>query len=361
MKEEANLTTCRAAGKLTAKEGLRKNLRRNPKIGDTVAQALSRRQALFTTAACLAAPAVFAQSDWPNRPIKFIVPGPPGGAMDVLLRIIQQPLQEALKQALVIDFKPGANSLIGMDFVAKAAPDGYTFLIAPSSAIAINPIIVPKMPFDVQKDLAPVAQFGTGGILLVANPNARLGKLQDMVNFAKANPGKLSYGSWGNGSTGHLVMEGIKHQYGVFITHIPYKTTAQEVTDLISDNLQVGFTDISSPLPHIKAGNLVALGVSGSTRAPALPNVPTLSEQGFKFDADGWFGIFAPAATPVPIVNRINQEIGKILATGEIKQKFAAQNITLPAFKTTAQFATTVKADSISWQSMANAVNLKID
>jgi len=326
-----------------------------------VTSVISRRKALFTTVACLAASAAFAESDWPARPIRFIVPGPPGGAMDVLLRIIQQPLQEALKQAFVIDFKPGANSLIGMDFVAKAAPDGYTFLIAPSSAVAINPIILPKMPFNVQRDLAPVAQFGTGGILLVANPKAKLAKLQDMVTFAKANPGKLSYGSWGNGSTGHLVMEGIKHQYGIFVTHIPYKTTAQEVTDLISDNLQVGFTDISSPLPHIKGGNLVALGVSGSMRAPALPQVPTLSEQGFKFDADGWFGIFAPAATPAPIVARINQEIGKVLANDEIKRRFAAQNITLPAFQTPAQFAATVKADSMAWQDMAHAVNLKID
>ncbi|WP_028602860.1 Bug family tripartite tricarboxylate transporter substrate binding protein [Ottowia thiooxydans] len=322
---------------------------------------LTRRRALLASAACMAAPAAFAQANWPNRPIKMIVPGPPGGAMDNLLRIIQLPLQEALKQSMVMDFKPGANSIIGMDAVAKAQPDGYTFLITPSSAVAINPIILEKMPFDAQKDLAPVAQFGTGGILLVANPAANFKNLQDMVKYAQANPGKLSYGSWGNGSTGHLVMEGIKKQFGVSISHIPYKTTAQEITDLIAGTLPVGFTDIASPLPHIKAGKLTALGVSGSIRAPALPNLPTLSEQGFKFESDGWFGIFAPAGTPAEIVNRMNEEIGKILAREDIKQKFAAQNMTLPAYKTAAQFAATVKSDSSAWQQMAKGANLKMD
>lgn len=321
--------------------------------------ALTRRRALIA-AASIAAPAVFAQSNWPNRPIKVVVPGPPGGAMDSLMRVVQLPLQDALKQSLVMDFKPGANSIIGMDAVAKAPPDGHTILIAPSSAVAINPIIL-KLPFDVQKDLAPVAQFGTGGILLLANPSTNFKSLQDLVNYAKANPGKLSYGSWGNGSTGHLVMEGIKKQYGVFITHIPYKTTAQEVTDLIAGTLPVAFTDISSPIPHINAGKITALGVSGSARAPALPNLPTLSEQGFKFDADGWFGIFAPAGTPPDIVARLNEEIGKILATGEVRQKFAALNMTLPAHKSAPQFATTVKNDIAGWQRMAKDVNLKMD
>ncbi|MGB3069718.1 MAG: tripartite tricarboxylate transporter substrate binding protein [Ottowia sp.] len=323
--------------------------------------ALTRRRALLATAACLGAPAALAQADWPTRPIKVIVPGPPGGAMDNLLRIIQLPLQEALKQPLVLDFKPGANSIIGMDAVAKAAPDGYTILIAPSSAVAINPIILNKLPFDVRKDFAPVAQFGTGGILLLANPSTNFKNLQDFVKYAKANPGKLSYGSWGNGSTGHLVMEGLKKQYGLFIPHIPYKTTAQEITDLMAGTLPVAFTDIASPIPHINAGKLTALGVSGSIRAPALPSLPTLSEQGFKFEADGWFGIFAPGATPPAIVNRLNQEIGKILAKDDVKQKFAAQNMTLPAFKTADQFAAVVRSDIDAWQGMAKSAQLKID
>jgi tripartite-type tricarboxylate transporter receptor subunit TctC len=319
------------------------------------------RRAVLATAACFSVPSVFAQADWPSRPIKVIVPGPPGGAMDNLLRIIQLPFEAAMKQQLVIDFKPGANSNIGIDAVAKAAPDGYTIGIAPSSAIAINPIIIPKMPYDAQKDLAPVAQFGTGGILLVASPGSGFKSLKDLVAYAKANPGKLSYASWGNGSTGHLVMEGIKEQYQLFMPHIPYKTTAQEVTDLLAGTIPVGFTDIASPTPHIKVGKLVALGASGSARPPALSNVPTLSEQGFKFDSDGWFGIFAPAATPPAIVARLNQEIGNILALEDTKQKFAAQNMTLPAFKSPEQFTATVKTDIAAWQGMAKRVNLKLD
>lgn len=320
-----------------------------------------RRRTFIASAACLAVPSVFAQAEWPSRPIKVIVPGPPGGAMDNLLRIIQLPLQESLKQPLVLDFKPGANSLVGMDAVAKAAPDGYTILIAPSSAVAINPIVLAKMPFDVQKDLVPVAQFGTGGALLVANPSANFKNLQDFVNYAKANPGKLSYGSWGSGSTGHLVMEGIKKQFGLFLPHIPYKTTAQEVTDLIAGTLPVGFTDIASPIPHIRAGKLVALGISGSQRAPALPDLPTLSEQGFRFESDGWFGIFAPAGTPPAIVNRLNQEIGQILAKDDVKQKFAAQNMTLPPYKSADEFTRTVKNDIAAWQGLARGLNLKQD
>ncbi len=322
---------------------------------------LSRRSLLSACVACLAAPAAFAQADWPNRPIKVIVPGPPGGGMDNLLRIIQLPLQEALGQSLVLDFKPGANSIIGMDAVAKAPADGYTILIAPSSAVAINPVILPKMPFDVRKDFAPVAQFGTGGILLVASPSTKFQNLQDLVKYAKGNPGKLSYGSWGNGSTGHLVMEGIKKQYGLDIAHIPYKTTAQEITDLIAGTLPVAFTDISSPIPHINAGKLSALGVSGSVRAPALPKLLTLSEQGFTFDSDGWFGIFAPAGTPPAIVTRLNQEIGKILALPDIKQKFAAQNMTLAGHQSAEEFTANVYKDIDAWQGMAKSVNLKMD
>jgi tripartite-type tricarboxylate transporter receptor subunit TctC len=281
--------------------------------------------------------------------------------MDTFARAIQPELQKALQQTIVIDFKPGANSLIGIDAVAKAAPDGYTIGIAPSSAIAINPIILPKMPFDVRKDLAPVAQMGAAGILLIANPKTGYKSLKDLVADAKAKPGKLSYASWGNGSTGHLVMEGIKHQYGLDMVHVAYKTTAQELTDLLANTMSVGFTDIASPIPHLRAGKLVALGVSGSARGPALPDVPTLSEQGFKFDSDGWFGVFAPARTPPAIVTRLNAEIGKVLALPETRQKFMEQNMALPPYKSADQFATTVQSDIDKWQALAKEANLKLE
>jgi tripartite-type tricarboxylate transporter receptor subunit TctC len=271
------------------------------------------------------------------------------------------PLQQALKQTLVIDAKPGANSIIGIGAAANAKPDGYTFVMAPSSAIAINPIVLPKMPFDVKKDLVPVAQVGAAGILLMTNPATGFKNLQDMVAHAKANPGKLVYASWGNGSTGHLVMEFIKAHYGIDMPHVPYKTTAQELTDLMANTISVAFTDINSPIPYIRSGKLTAIGATGSARGPALPDVPTLSEQGFEFNADGWYGIFGPAGTPAAIVTRLNQEIGKVLAMDEIRQKFQQQNMVLPPYKSPEQFAATVNSDIEFWQSQAKKANLKID
>ena len=324
---------------------------------------LSRRRhlsvlgALLLTAPAWANPA----ADWPARPIKLVVPGPAGAGMDIFARMLQAPLQAALKQPVVIDNKPGANSLIGNDAVAKAAPDGYTFLFTPSSAIALNPLVVAKMPYDTQRDLLPVAQIGQSGFLMVANPSTGFKTMQDMVQFAKANPGKLAYGTWGTGSSGHLAMEGLKQQFSVDMPHIPFKGSAALINDMMGNTISVGFADIASPVPHVRAGRLVALGVTGSRRAPALPDLPTVAEQGYKFDADGWYGIFAPAGTPMDIVRRMNAEINKLLATEDMRQKFIAQNMPAPPIKSAEQFAATVRSDIALWQGLAKGINLKAD
>lgn len=322
---------------------------------------LSRRAAIGAALLLLTGVAGAQTGDWPNKPIKLIVAGPAGAGMDIFARLLAGPLQAALKVPIVVDNKAGANSIIGNDAVAKSPPDGYTFLFTPSSAIAINPIVQPKMPYDTQKDLLPVAQVGAAGILLMTNPGSGFKNLADMVRYAKANPGKLTYGSWGNGSTGHLAMEGIKAHYGLDMPHVPYKGTAAVVNDLLGDNIKVAFTDIASPVPHIRSGKLVPLGATGSGRGPALPDVPTVSEQGYKFDADGWYGVFAPAGTPMPMVRRMNEEINKILAADEMRQRFAAQNMLAPATKNADQFAATVKSDIELWQALAKAIKLKID
>ena len=323
----------------------------------------SRRIALGLGAALMLCTSAWANTStgWPNRPIKIVVPGPAGSGMDIYARMLQVPLQNALKQPVVIDNKPGANSIIGNDAVAKAAPDGYTLLLTPSSAIALNPIVLPKMPYDTLKDLLPVAQVGQSGFLLVASANSGFKTLQDMVKYAKSHPGKLTYGTWGNGSSGHLAMEGIKLHYGLDMPHVPYKGTAPLITDLLGNNISVGFTDIASPVPHVRAGKLNAIGATGSRRAPALPELPTVSEQGYKFDADGWYGVFAPAGTPMDIVRRINEEINKVLATEEMRLKFNSQNMPAPPIKTAEQFAATVKSDVALWQSLAKAINFKAD
>ena len=321
----------------------------------------TRRRAIGAALMTLAFGAAAQTGDWPNKPVTIVVPGPAGSGMDIYARMLAAPLQAALKVPFVVDNKAGANSIIGNSAVARAPGDGYTFLLAPSSSIAINPIIQPKMPYDTVKDLQPVAQVGAAGILLIANPSSGLKTLQDMVAYAQAHPGKLAYGTWGNGSTGHLAMEGIKKRYGLDMPHVPFKGTAPLVNDLLGGQIMVGFTDIASPIPHINAGKLVALGATGSARGPALPNVPTLTEQGYKFDADGWYGVFAPAATPAPVVRRMNEEINKILQTDEMQQSFAKQNMLKPPIKTVEQFNATVRSDIDLWQKLAKDVNLKVD
>lgn len=323
--------------------------------------ALTRRATLGLALVPLGGTLRAQTGDWPSRPIKLIVAGPAGGGMDAYARMLAAPLEQALKATIVVDNKVGANSIIGNDAVAKSPPDGYTFLFTPSSAIAINPIVQPKMPYDTARDLVPVAQVGAAGILLLSNPASGFKNLQDMVRHAKANPGKLAYGTWGIGSTGHLAMEGIKAHYGLDMPHVPYKGTPPLVNDLLADNIRVGFTDIASPVPHVKAGKLVALGATGSGRGPALPDVPTVTEQGYKFDGDGWFGVFAPRGTPATIVGRVNEELNRILATEDMRQRFRAQNMLTPPIKTVEQFAATVRADMEMWQALARAANLKVE
>lgn len=325
---------------------------------------INRRTALGMAAAVMFGTQGMAHanaSTWPDRPIKLVVAGAPGSGMDIFARMLQAPLQMALKQPVVIENKVGANSLIGNDAVAKAAPNGYTFLFTPSSGIVLNPIIQAKMPYDTKKDLIPVAQVGQSGILLVTNPSAGLNSLQDIVKYAKANPGKLLYGSWGSGSTGHLAMEGIKEHYGLDMPHVPYKGTASLLNDLLGNNISIGFTDVASPVPHVKAGKLKAIGITGSRRGPALPEVASLAEQGYKFDVDGWYGIFAPKDTSPEIIQRMNEEVNKITASQDTRSLFSAQNMLVPASKTTEQFAATVHADLQIWQDLAKAIDLKLD
>jgi tripartite-type tricarboxylate transporter receptor subunit TctC len=296
---------------------------------------------------------------WPERPIRLIVAGSPGAGGDIFARLIAEPLSKVLKQPVLVDPKAGANGLIACDAVAKAPGDGYTLLFAPSSAILINPVIHPKMPYDAEKDLVPISQVGAAGILLVANPSTGFKNLADMVAYAKANPGKLSYGSWGTGSSGHLAMEGIKAHYGLDMPHAAYKTLVSEVTDLIANNISVGFTDIQSPLQHMRSGRLVGLGQTGSQRWPATQDLPTLAEQGYKFEADGWYGVFAPAGTPQAIIDRLNEEINRLQASDAVRQKIEGQNMVVPQARSAKQFAASIKKDAAIWQGLAKTTNLK--
>lgn len=321
---------------------------------------LKRRTLLMSSLLMGAGVQAQAQSgNWPERPIKLVVAGSAGAGGDIFARLLGTPLQAVLKQPVVVDPKPGANGLIACDAVAKAAGDGYTFLLAPSSAILINPIIHDKMPYNTERDLVPVAQVGAAGILLVANPSTGFKNLADMVAYAKANPGKLAYGSWGTGSSGHLAMEGIKARYGLDMAHVPYKSIPSLVTDVIGNNLSVAFTDIASPIPHIREGRLSALGTTGSRRWPATQQVPSLTEQGYKFDADGWYGVFAPAGTPQAIIDRMATEINRLQQTDEIRQRMEGQNMIVPPVRTAREFAESIRTDAAIWQGLAKVTDLR--
>ena len=296
--------------------------------------------------------------NWPSRPIRIVLAGSAGAGGDIFARLIANPLAKTLKQPVVVDAKPGANGLIACDTVAKAAGDGYTLLFAPSSSILINPVIHPKLPYNAEKDLVPVAQVGAAGILLMTNPSTGFKNLADMVAYARKNPGKLAYGSWGTGSSGHLAMEGIKAHYGLDMPHVPYKTLVGEVTDLIGNNISVAFTDIASPVQHMRQGRLVALGQTGSQRWPATQDVPTLAEQGDKFEADGWDGVFAPAGTPHEIIDRLNREINSAL----VHPEFKAQLTNLDGMVlggSPAEFGKLIAHETEKWRKVIRLANIK--
>ena len=291
---------------------------------------ITRRRALACAALAwgLAAPAVFAQASapaaWPAKPVKVIVNFPPGGAADQLARAIGVPLQEALGQPVVIENRAGANGNIGGDAVAKSPADGYTLLMSSGGMVSVNPHIYARMAFDPAKDLVPVAAAARVLVYLVAKPSIPANNIKDFIAYIKANPGKLSYGSPGSGSSPHLAGEMFKSQAGLFALHVPYRGAAPALQDLLAGQLDFYF-DPGIGLQQVKAGKLKLLAVGSPKRSPMFPDVPTLDEAGLKgFDADTVFGFYAPAGTPPDVVNRLNREINRILATQPVKERILA-------------------------------------
>jgi len=294
--------------------------------------------------ALAAAPAAFAQA-WPSKPIRVIVNFPPGGAADQLARAVGLPLQEALGQPVVVENRAGANGNIGGEVVAKAPADGYTLLMSSGGMVSVNPHIYPKMAFDPAKDLVPVASAARVLVYLVAKPSLPADNIKDFIQYVKANPGRLSFGSPGTGSSPHLAAEMLKSQAGLFAVHVPYRGAAPALQDLLAGQLDFYF-DPGIGLPQVKAGKLKLLAVGSPKRAPMFPNVPTLEEAGLKgFDADTVFGFYAPAGTPAEVVNRLNREINRALATQAVKDRILALGgEALPL--TPAEFGAKARGDS---------------
>jgi tripartite-type tricarboxylate transporter receptor subunit TctC len=308
-----------------------------------------------------AAGPLYASNAWPARPIRLVVPAPPGGGTDLFARTLAASLGKALGQTIVVDNKPGATGIIGNDTVAKASPDGYTLLFTYAATVVINQTLQPKLPYDGLRDLMPVAQIGAGGNFLVVTPDFPARTLKEFVAHVLKHPDAYDYGSWGIGSGGHLTMEALKMQTGIKLRHVPYKGVAQILTDMQGGVVKVAFVDTSSSLPLIRAGKLRALAISGTRRGPGTPDVPTMTEQGYPFDTDSWYGLFAPAGTNAAIVQRLNTEVNRLLADAPVRERFLQLNMGMAAAKSAAQFAETVRGDVGVWGEVIKVNHITVD
>jgi tripartite-type tricarboxylate transporter receptor subunit TctC len=275
-------------------------------------------------AVAVLSPAAAAQG-YPNKPIRLILAVPAGATPDVTARLLTPGLSQVLGQQLVVDNRGGAGGLIGAELASKASPDGYTVFIGSPGALTILPHLRKNVPYDTLRDFAPISLISIGPFVLITNPSVPVKTVKELIALAKAQPGKLSYASAGNGVANHLAMELFKQMTGVDIVHVPYKGAPQAVIDVMSGNMQMMFNSIAPILANIKAGRLRVLGVASAKRSPQLPDVPTISEAGVPgFEAVNWFGMFAPAKTPSPIITRLNEAVVKVVRSPEVQSQFTA-------------------------------------
>ncbi|MBN8493339.1 MAG: tripartite tricarboxylate transporter substrate binding protein [Burkholderiales bacterium] len=322
--------------------------------------ALNRRRALLLSAALACAGSAWAQADWPSKPVKIVVPFAPGGTTDLTARIVAEQLTQVLKQNFIVENKAGAGGNLGAAEVAKAAPDGYTFLMGTPGTQAINQFLYPKMPYDTAKDLVPVSFVVRVPNVLMVNPQLPAKDIKQLIALLKAQPGKLSYGTPGNGSTGHLSTELFKTQAGVFVTHIPYRGSGPMLQDLAAGQVQMSIDNMPSALPLIQAGKLVALGVTSAQPAPQLPGVPTIASVLPGYEAEAWFVLVAPAGTPQPIIDKLSAEVDRILKKPEVAERFAKLGAT-PVGGTPKQLGDFIAAETRKWQQVVKVSGAKVD
>jgi tripartite-type tricarboxylate transporter receptor subunit TctC len=300
----------------------------------------------------------FAQA-WPSKPLRYIVPFPPGAFNDTLGRIMSSELPKVLGQPVVVENRPGGNTIIGTEAAAKSAPDGYTLFGAALPFSVIQSLY--KTSFDVTKDFVPITLAGTTPNLLVANPNVPVNSVKELIASAKARPGGLNYASTGNGTSNHLSFELFKAMTGTQITHVPYKGSAPAVTDLIAGQVQVMFDNTPNVLPHVKAGKLKAIAISSKKRSSLAPEVPTVDEAGVPgYDVTVWFGILAPAGTPKEIVARLNTEMVKIMRSPEITDRFNKAGVDVVA-SSSEEFSAFLKGEVARWAKVVQDANIKAD
>jgi tripartite-type tricarboxylate transporter receptor subunit TctC len=299
-------------------------------------------------------------ADYPDHPIRFIVPQAAGSATDTVARILGAELGKELGQPVIVDDRPGGALTIGLDLVAKSPSDGYTIGMGPIGALAINRHMVAKLPYDIERDFQPIALVARGHLLLAVSPKLPIKSVKELIDYAKKNPGKLSNASSSNGSPGHVGGELFKYMTGTEIVHIPYRGGSAAITDLIAGHVDVMFESLQSIAPFARDGTVRALGVSGAARSPAFPDLPTIGETVPGYLAPTWTGVIAPAGVPRGIVDKLNAAINKVLKTEAFKQKFAIIGDE-PGGGTPEDFANTIRTDSAKWADVIRRSGAKLD
>jgi tripartite-type tricarboxylate transporter receptor subunit TctC len=298
---------------------------------------------------------------YPSKPIRLVVPYPPGALTDLLGRAIGERLAAALKQPVIIDNRAGAGTLVGAEVVAKSPADGYTLLMATSTTLGISPALYRKSPIDPVKDFAPVAQAGAVTFFLIANPSFGAKSVKEMIDIVKANPGKFHYGSVGNGSPHQLFMEALKKEYGLDIQHVPYKGTLAALPDLLTDRIQIMFSDATVAIPQIQAGKVVALGTSSAKHTTLIAGVPAVADTVPGFDWQAWQGVVAPAGTPPAILALLSAELQRIQSTAEFRALLVRFGMDPAPPNTPEQFAAIVKSDVERWAKAVAAAGVVVD
>lgn len=321
---------------------------------------LSRLLCLVLALLGLATTSVQAQN-YPNKPIRLIVPFPPGGGNDVIARLIAQKLSDRFGQQVVVDNKAGANGIVGLQALMQSPADGYTLAVAAAGPMAVNPSLYDKLPYDPTKDFSPITNLVNYPLLLVVHPSVPAKTTLDLVNLAKAKPQQLFFASPGSGNSGHLAGELFNTMAHVQTVHVPYKGQGPALADLLTGQVQMLYSSIPSVLPQVRSGQLNALAVGSAKRLPSLPDIPTIAESGVPgYEAYSWVGIVAPAKTPKAIVTRLNQEIVDILKQKDVAEKLNQQGA-LPVGDTPEQFAAYIKTEIDKWGAVVRAANIKAD
>lgn len=321
---------------------------------------MNTRRLLLALIACAACTVSFGQT-WPSKPIRLVVPFPPGGGTDILAREVTQKITEATKWSFIVENKPGSGGAIGLDNIAKSPADGYSLVLGQTSNLAINPSLYKKLPYDPVKDLAPISMVASSPMVLVVATDSPYKTLADVVSDAKARPGTINFATSGNGTVGHLATELFQKEAGIKLVHVPYKGAAIAITDVIGGQVQIYVSSIPTVIGNIKSGKMRALAVTSLKRVDDIPQTPTIAESGYKnFEVATWFGILGPAKLPKEIVVRLNAEINKALKNPELQKKLSDQGADV-AGSTSDQFAKLISSEMSRWGKVVKESGATID